>query len=79
MAEVTTEAWATPPEAKEAAEQIVKLEAELATVNSKLNDLYWIYTRCAKGRPPVLVAPELYARRREIEAELRAIRRRFKL
>lgn len=50
-------------------------EGELRTVNAKLDELYWIYTRCAKGRPPALVAPELYARRRELEREIRDLRR----
>lgn len=50
------------------------LEAELRQVNDKLRDLYWTFTRTKRGKPPCLVAPELYVRRRELEQELRRTR-----
>jgi hypothetical protein len=47
------------------------LLAELRQVNDRITDLYWTFTRTKRGKPPCVVAPELYVRRREIEQELR--------
>lgn len=47
------------------------LERELAEVQSGIDRAYWTFTRTKRGKPPVLVVPELYKRRREILAALR--------
>lgn len=58
-----------------AAARVEQLEREWTEANDKINELYWLFTRSARGKPPVMVAPELYARRGEIERELRQLRR----
>lgn len=62
-----------------AAERVEQLEREWNLVNGKINDLYWIFTRSARGRPPAVVAPDLYGRRAELERELRQHRRAAKV
>lgn len=48
-----------------------ELRAELAQIDDKIDRLYWTFTRTKRGKPPAVVAPELYARRREIKTLLR--------
>lgn len=43
---------------------------ELAACNEKIDDAYWSFSRCARANPPILVCPEAYARRAEIEERL---------
>lgn len=50
------------------------LEAELRAVDDAITNLYWTYTRTRRGKPPCVVAPELYTRRRQLEATLRRMR-----
>ncbi len=52
-----------------------ELEAELKEVEAKINDAYWAFTRQANAKPPSLVVPEAYTRRKEIRDELRRLRR----
>lgn len=47
------------------------LRAELLEVEAKINALYWAFTRQARAKPPCVVAPELYTRRRELNDEIR--------
>lgn len=49
----------------------VALLRELVKVKGEIDDLYWTFTRTAKGKPPILVRPDLYKRRNEIEEELK--------
>lgn len=42
-------------------------------LESRINDLYWTFTRCKRGKPPCVVAPELYARRAEVIGRLRTL------
>lgn len=46
------------------------LVKELCKIKDEIDALYWTFTRCARGKPPVLVRPDLYKRRNEIEALL---------
>ncbi len=55
------------------------LRREDAALKSKIDDLYWTFTRTAKGKPPVCMAPNLYVRRREIADALAELRRRARL
>ncbi len=43
-----------------------ELLRELQECEDKINNAYWTFTRCARGKPPVLVVPEAYKRRSEI-------------
>lgn len=55
---------------------IAEIEAELRVVEDKINNAYWTYTRTARGKPPCLVVPEAYARRRELNEMLREAKRK---
>lgn len=59
--------------------ELVEIDAEIARINSEIDALYWTYTRTKRGKPPVMLRPDLYqrraelnARRRELLADLRA-------
>lgn len=47
------------------------IERELEEVRDAINALYWTFTRTARGKPPCLVRPELYARAKVLAAQLR--------
>lgn len=49
-----------------------EIQTELRRVNDAIDALYWAFTRQARAKPPAATAggPALYARRRELEAEL---------
>jgi hypothetical protein len=47
-----------------------ELLRELAALKDEIDKFYWTFTRCARGRPPVLVRPDLYERRAAVEREL---------
>lgn len=49
------------------------LRAELREVQDKIDAAYWRFTRCKRSKPPVLVVPEAYRRRREINETLRLL------
>lgn len=55
---------------------LAELEAERQRVTNRINDLYWTFTRTARGKPPAATAEGagLYARRRELEAAIRVER-----
>ncbi len=48
-----------------------ELLSELRQCNDVIDRAYWTFTRCARGKPPVLVVPEAYKRRTEILELLR--------
>ncbi len=48
-----------------------ELLRELRECNDAIDRAYWTFTRCARGKPPVLVVPEAYKRRSEILELLR--------
>jgi hypothetical protein len=50
-----------------------ELREELRQVEAKINNAYWTFTRCARGKPPCLVVPEAYRRRTEIKKALREL------
>ena len=43
---------------------------EIAQIKGEIDKLYWTFTRTAQGKPPILVRPDLYARRELLEGEL---------
>ncbi len=55
--------------------EVEELKAELLKVDAIINAAYWTFTRCKRSRPPVLVCPDAYARRKFIEARLRELQR----
>ena len=52
------------------------LRAELGKVEARIDALYWTFTRCARGKPPAVVEPDIYQRRNALQAEIRARTRR---
>ena len=42
------------------------LAAELREVEAQIDAAYWTFTRCRRGKPPILVVPAAYARRNEL-------------
>lgn len=57
------------------AEQLRALEAERQQVHDKITNLYWAFSRQARAKPPCVVAPHLYSRRRELDEQIAALRR----
>jgi hypothetical protein len=55
-----------------------EIDADLREVNDAINDLYWTFTRCARGKPPAVVRPDLYTTRRALERERTAARAALK-
>jgi len=53
-----------------------ELREELKKVDDTINRAYWAFTRQANAKPPCLVVPDAYARRKEIQAELRELARK---
>ncbi|GAB5541349.1 MAG: hypothetical protein SangKO_011090 [Sandaracinaceae bacterium] len=53
----------------------VEIRRELERVRSQIDEAYWLFTRTARGGvPPSMARPDLYARRRELQRELHALR-----
>lgn len=52
-----------------------EIDAELRLVNDQITNAYWTFTRTKRGKPPVMVVPEAYRRRRELETMLREMSR----
>lgn len=50
-----------------------RLERELTECEDQIDRAYWAFTRQARAKPPVLVVPDAYRRRREIKALLRTL------
>jgi hypothetical protein len=67
----------TPALATPARASLAELEAERQHVHNRINDLYWTFTRTARGKPPAATAEgvALYKRRRELDEAIRAARR----
>lgn len=40
---------------------------EKRQLDDEINAAYWRFCRCANAKPPILVVPKAYARRREVE------------
>lgn len=55
--------------------KIEQLEEELRSVTDRIDAAYQAFVFQARAKPPSLVVPEAYARRSEIQAELRQLRR----
>jgi hypothetical protein len=53
---------------------LAELEAELQKVHDEITNLYWTFTRTARGKPPCVVRPDLYVRQRELKAAIRALK-----
>jgi len=49
-----------------AARRDQEIERELCEIRNKIDALYWTFTRTRRGKPPVLVRPDLYARQRAL-------------
>lgn len=52
-----------------------EIRADLAAVQSTIDQAYWDFTRCAKALPPVMVVPEAYQRRKALREDLGGVRR----
>lgn len=48
----------------------IEIKLELKRINEEIDALYWAFTRQARAKPPVVVRPDLYRRRAELEDEL---------
>lgn len=48
-----------------------QIEDLLRVEQARIDAAYWIYTRTRRGKPPVLVVPDAYARRNELREMLR--------
>jgi hypothetical protein len=55
--------------------RIAAIDAELRTINDKINALYWTFTRCKRGVPPCVAQPDLYTRRTQLNTERSALLR----
>jgi len=53
-----------------------ELLEELRKVDDIINRAYWAFTRQANAKPPCLVVPEAYERRKELKAQLRELSRK---
>jgi hypothetical protein len=53
-----------------------RLEAERDAAQEEIDQAYWTYTRCARGKPPCLVVPGAYTRRNEARRKLRELKDR---
>lgn len=45
-----------------------RLRQEWRKVDDQIQALYWAFTRQARAKPPIVVRPDLYARRAQLEA-----------
>lgn len=45
--------------------------AELQKAQNEIDSAYWTFTRTARGKPPMLVCPNAFTRRAELEETLR--------
>lgn len=52
----------------------VEIRRELERVRSQIDEAYWLFTRTARGLPPSMARPDLYARRRALRRELVQLR-----
>ncbi len=55
---------------------LAALEQELARQEARIDAAYWTFTRCARGRPPVLAVPDAYQARAKLKETIRAMRGR---
>lgn len=58
--------------------KVAEIRARIRTIDDAIDALYWTYTRTARGKPPVVVRPDLYAERKQLAAELAKRTRRRK-
>jgi len=56
-----------------------EIEREIRSITDEITNLYWTFTRTARGKPPVMVRPDLYRRRADLEAELKRRRERARM
>lgn len=54
--------------------RIARLESAHRRVHAGITNAYWTYTRTARGKPPAMTVPHLYAERRRIDEQLAALR-----
>ena len=54
-----------------------QIEDLLRIEQARIDAAYWIYTRTRRGKPPVLVVPDAYARRKELREMLKCIEKGF--
>ena len=47
-------------------EELEALRAEETQLKAKIELAYWSFSRTKRGKPPILVIPEVYARLREV-------------
>jgi hypothetical protein len=57
-------------------QRIARLELARTRVHAGITNAYWTFTRTARGKPPAMTVPHLYAERRRLDAEIRELRAR---
>lgn len=55
--------------------RIARLELARTRVHAGITNAYWTFTRTARGKPPAMTVPHLYASRRRIDEQLGALRK----
>jgi hypothetical protein len=49
------------------------LHEQIDAATEEINKAYWYFTRCTKGKPPILVCPDAYDRRNKAKERLKEI------
>lgn len=50
------------------------VRARLAQIKTEIDELYWHFTRQRRGKPPILVRPDLYEERARLKEHLKGLR-----
>lgn len=50
-----------------------ELEAEVESCQAAIDNAYWTFVHCKRGKPPILAVPDAYRRLREIKSVLRGM------
>lgn len=53
---------------------IAACKRTIREAQAEIDAAYWRFTRQARGVPPVVAVPDAYARKKEAEQELRALK-----
>lgn len=56
-------------------QRIARLEIAHRRVHAGITNAYWTFTRTARGKPPSMTVPHLYAERRRLDALLSELRK----
>ncbi len=55
---------------------LARLTKKREAVHAQIDALYWAFTRQARAKPPVVVRPDLYERRKALDERIADLRRR---